>query len=126
MKNKINLFQLKQLIFSVSLNNEIGLFFNDLQQKFNIEILLRDNKDSVIEIHDLLSNEQFIIEKDKEDRRNRNNNIIIGILTCIQTSSAFATIFGESRLSIMVIFIIMLLSSILMIYFLWVRKKVNR
>jgi hypothetical protein len=64
MKNKINLFQLKQLIFSVSLNNEIGLFFNDLQQKFNIEILLRDNKDSVIEIHDLLSNEQFIIEKE--------------------------------------------------------------
>jgi hypothetical protein len=126
MKNKINVFQLKQLIFSVSLNNEIGLFFNDLQQKFNIEILLRDNKDSVIEIHDLLSNQQIINEKEKEDQRNRNNNIIIGILTCIQTSSAFATIFGESRISVMVIFIIMLLSSVLMIYFLWVRKKVNR
>jgi hypothetical protein len=125
MKNKINLFQLKQLIFSVSLNNEIGLFFNDLQQKFNIEILLRDNKDSVIEIHDLLSNEQFIIEKEKEDRRNRSNNIIIGILTCIQTSSAFATIFGESRISIMFIFILMLLSSVFMIYFLWIRRKIK-
>lgn len=124
-KSKINLYQLKQLVFSVSLNNEIGVFFEDLQKKFNIEILLRDNKDSVIEIHDLLTIEHINIEKEREDKRNRDNNIIIGILTCIQTSSAFATIFGNERFDIMIIFTILLVISSFMIYYLWVRKKKN-
>ena len=53
---------LKQISFTVSVYNEIDILFVELQKKFDIEILMRDNKESINEIH------QLIEGLDKEDK----------------------------------------------------------
>jgi hypothetical protein len=105
LKKKINIFQLKQVIYSISFYNEISLFYNNLQNNFNIELLLKDNKQSVMEIHTLLESESqeslIKLEKNRSDRF----NWIITLLTIIQCASAIAAIFGYNRISSILLFV---------------------
>ena len=86
---------LKQLSFSVSIYNEIDLLFKELQMKFQIKLLMNDNKESINEIHQLIEN--FVTdEKNAEDQRKEKylNSIILG-LTIIQVVSIFYTLFND-------------------------------
>lgn len=105
LKKNINIFQLKQVIYSISFYNEISLFYGELQKNFSIELLLKDNKQSVMEIHALVENEiqekLIKLEKNRSDRF----NWIIGLLTIIQCASAIAAIFGYNRISSILLFV---------------------
>ena len=108
LKKNINIFQLKQVLYSISFYNEISLFYKELQKSFCIDLLLIDNKQSVMEIHSLLENE--LQEK---------FNLKIAILTIIQSASAIAAILEYNRLSTILIFI----STILLGWILFIAKK---
>lgn len=94
-KQFITVVYLKQLSFSVSIYNEIDLLFKELQMKFQIELLMNDNKESINEIHQLI--ESLVTdEKNAEDQRKEKylNSIILG-LTIIQVVSIFYTLFND-------------------------------
>ena len=86
---------LKQISFTVSVYNEIDLLFSELQKKFDIETLMKDNKESINEIHQLI---EGIVEEEKkvnDNRKNQNLNIFIIALTLIQALSIFYTLFND-------------------------------
>ena len=86
---------LKQISFTVSIYNEIDLLFSELQKKFDIETLMKDNKESINEIHQLI---EGIVEEEKkvnDNRKNQNLNIFIIALTLIQALSIFYTLFND-------------------------------
>ena len=112
LKNDIHLFQLKQMFYSISFISEIDQFFCELQNKFRIEILLRDNKEGIFEINALL-------EKERNDQI---ANLLV-VLSIVQGVTAFFSIFGEMS-SISLKFII-LLSFFLIYFILYMRKKKN-
>jgi hypothetical protein len=112
LKNDIHLFQLKQMFYSISFISEIDQFFCELQNKFRIETLLRDNKEGIFEINALL-------EKERNDQI---ANLLV-ILSIVQGVTAFFSIFGEMS-SISLKFII-LLSFFLIYFILYMRKKKN-
>jgi hypothetical protein len=105
LKKNINIFQLKQVIYSISFYNEISLFYSELQKNFSIELLLKDNKQSVMEIHSLLENESQETSMKLEKNRSDRFNWIIGFLTIIQCASAIAAIFGYNRISSILLFV---------------------
>ena len=82
---------LKQISFTVSVYNEIDILFAELQEKFDIEILMRDNKESINEIHQLIEGAKDDADKVKSD----NLNYIILALTIIQAVSIFYTLFND-------------------------------
>ena len=82
---------LKQISFTVSVYNEIDILFAELQKKFDIEILMRDNKESINEIHQLIEGAKDDADKVKSD----NLNYIILALTIIQAVSIFYTLFND-------------------------------
>lgn len=112
LKNDIHLFQLKQMFYSISFISEIDQFFCELQNKFRIETLLRDNKEGIFEINALL-------EKERNDQI---ANLLV-VLSIVQGVTAFFSIFGEMS-SISLKFII-LLSFFLIYFILYMRKKKN-
>jgi serine/threonine protein phosphatase 1 len=90
---------LKQISFAVSVYNEIDILFSELQNKFDIEILMKDNKESINEIHQLIE-DLDIKEKEEEEKKKKEedgkkekyfNKIILG-LTIIQAGSIFYTL----------------------------------
>ena len=109
LKNDIHLFQLKQMFYSISFISEIDQFFCELQNKFRVEILLRDNKDGIFEINALL-----------EKKRNDQVANLLVVLSIVQGVTAFFSIFEELK-SITVKFLILL--SFFLIYFIWYKRK---
>ena len=92
LKKFITEIYLKQISFTVSVYNEIDIFFTELQKKFDIEILMNDNKESINEIHQLieeLDNERKAAEE--KEKATKLNFLIIG-LTVIQVISIFYTL----------------------------------
>lgn len=93
---------LKQISFKISAYNEIDILFAELQKRFDIEILMRDNKESINEIHQLIEGLDKE-EKAKEDKakeeadkiKSDNLNNIILALTTIQAISIFYTLFND-------------------------------
>jgi hypothetical protein len=109
LKNDIHLFQLKQMFYSISFISEIDQFFSELQNKFRVEILLRDNKEGIFEINALL-----------DQKRNDQVANLLVVLSIVQGVTAFFSIFGELE-SITVKFLILL--SFFLIYYIWYKRK---
>jgi hypothetical protein len=71
LKTRTNIYQLKQVFYSISFYDEINEFYHRLLKVFNIEILLKDNKDCVNEIVFLIDNKRHkdeIALREKEER----------------------------------------------------------
>ena len=65
LKSRIDIYQFKQVFYSVSFFDEIVLFYNKLQNAFNIDILLKDNKECLSSIFTLLE-ENRLQEEEKQ------------------------------------------------------------
>lgn len=133
LKKFITEIYLKQISFTVSVYNEIDIFFTELQKKFDIEILMNDNKESINEIHQLiegLDNKDKVkkaadierIIKESEKRKESSLNALIIGLTVIQVISIFYTLlvdFSENDkiLTNIFLFINSVLVIFLMIYY---------
>ena len=100
------------MFYSISFISEIDQFFSELQNKFRIEILLRDNKEGIFEINALL-------EKERNDQL---ANLLV-VLSIVQGVTAFFSIFGE--MSSTSLKFIILLSFFLIYFILYMRKKKN-
>jgi hypothetical protein len=97
LKANLLVLQLKQIFYSVSNTHEVELFFNQLQKVFNIEIMLKENDQSIREIYNLLEMKkaeeqkaqrelQEIKEKEldeKEENRAKIVNTILGVIACL-------------------------------------------
>lgn len=101
LRKKLNLIQLKQIFYNISLNNEIGLFFIDLQKKFSIDILLKDNNGSIEAIHSLLESERLKNEAvenklEEEAQKKRDNNLafILGLVGLFGAASAVIDVYN--------------------------------
>jgi hypothetical protein len=93
---------LKQISFTVSVYNEIDLLFYELQKKFDIETLMKDNKESINEIHQLIESKDKDQEeknekiKDAEEKVNTENlNAVIFVLTLISVVSFIYTLIHD-------------------------------
>jgi len=90
LKSEVAFFKFKQLIYSVSFYDEIDKFYKLLSVAFDINILLRDNEESIKEIHDVLvqiekNNEERFKQQqvDKEVNQSRVINSILGAIGCL-------------------------------------------
>ena len=111
LKNDIHLFQLKQMFYSISFFSEIDQFFSELQNKFRVESLLKDNKEGIHEIHELL-----------ENKRNKQVTNLLVVLSMIQGLLAFISIFGLNTIAQKIATVLVLTFTILM-YFIWDKWK---
>ena len=96
LRNNLTVLQLKQVFYSVSNYQEIETFFNQLQRVFNIELMLRENEQSIREMYNLLetkrkndeekyrliAEEKEENEAEKEESRSRIVNTILGAIGC--------------------------------------------
>ena len=128
MKKFITEIYLKQISFTVSVYNEIDIFFTELQKKFDIEILMNDNKESINEIHQLieeLDNERKAAEE--KEKATKLNFLIIG-LTVIQVISIFYTLLvdfleNDTILTNIFLFLNTVLIIFLLIYYYFKNKS---
>ena len=128
LKKFITEIYLKQISFTVSVYNEIDIFFTELQKKFDIEILMNDNKESINEIHQLieeLDNERKAAEE--KEKATKLNFLIIG-LTVIQVISIFYTLLvdfleNDTILTNIFLFLNTVLIIFLLIYYYFKNKS---
>ena len=128
LKKFITEIYLKQISFTVSVYNEIDIFFTELQKKFDIEILMNDNKESINEIHQLieeLDNERKAAEE--KEKATKLNFLIIG-LTVIQVISIFYTLLvdfleNDTILTNIFLFLNSVLIIFLLIYYYFKNKS---
>ena len=97
LKTSLLVLQLKQIFYSVSNTHEVEVFFTQLQRVFNIEIMLKENEQSISEIYKLLelkksfedkkiSEARDIIEKEKIEKEEMSAkivNTILGVIACL-------------------------------------------
>jgi hypothetical protein len=128
LKKFITEIYLKQISFTVSVYNEIDIFFTELQKKFDIEVLMNDNKESINEIHQLieeLDNERKAAEE--KEKATKLNFLIIG-LTVIQVISIFYTLLvdfleNDTILTNIFLFLNSVLIIFLLIYYYFKNKS---
>ena len=101
LRKTLNLIQLKQIFYNISLYNEIELFFSELQIKFRIETLLNDNNVSIEAIHSLLENERIEneiksnkIEEQAQKKRDDNLALILGVVGLFGAASAVIDVYN--------------------------------
>jgi len=97
LKNNLLIIQLKQIFYSVSNFHEVESFFNHLQKVFNVEVMLRENEQSIREIYNLIeakrndeleeyrqeTEKREKQEAEKEEKRSRIVNTILGAIGCL-------------------------------------------
>ena len=88
LRKRLNLIQLKQIFYNISLNNEVEMFFEQLQNKFGIKTLLEDNKTSIEAIHDILENERSDFEEAAQKKRDDNLSFVLSLLGLFGGASA--------------------------------------
>ncbi len=93
LRKTLNLIQLKQIFYNISLYNEIELFFSELQSKFRIGTLLNDNNVSIEAIHSLLENERIENEIKAKKKRDDNLALILGVVGLFGAASAVIDIY---------------------------------
>jgi hypothetical protein len=86
LKKRIEFYRFKQIFYSVSFNDELVLFYEKLQQAFNIQVLLNDNKECVREIYSLL-------EENRQNKRDKWLNGTLGAISCLGAFSYFKDLF---------------------------------
>lgn len=65
LKKKVGLYKFRQVIHSVSFNDDIAKFYAELLSSFDIKLLLEDNESSVMEMSNIL-NEEYRKKRDRE------------------------------------------------------------
>jgi hypothetical protein len=65
LKKKVGLYKFRQVIHSVSFNDDIAKFYAELLSSFDIKLLLEDNESSVMEMSNIL-NEEYRKKRDIE------------------------------------------------------------
>lgn len=97
LKRRLTIIQLKQIFYSVSNTSEVETFFSKLLEVFNIEIILKDNRASIEELHEMIEmrRAQMELERQKveeerkqqemieEDRKSKIMNSILGIVSVL-------------------------------------------
>jgi hypothetical protein len=76
----IHILQLKQIFYNLSNYNEISVYYKKLQESFNLERLLLDNKESIESIHGLMESENTI----KDKNRDINIGLFVFIITMME------------------------------------------
>jgi len=76
----IHILQLKQIFYNLSNYNEISVYYKKLQESFNLERLLLDNKESIESIHGLMESENTI----KDKNRDINIGLFIFVITMME------------------------------------------
>lgn len=117
LKELIQFFKFKQVIFSISFYDEISIFYKKLFKVFDIQLLLEDNQESVKEIHTLLSDadkkdekikmvEIEVRDKKQEVREKKQAKKLEALLSFISVMGIFSLwvdvweLYGESKFPI--------------------------
>ena len=101
LRKTLNLIQLKQVFYNISIYNETESFFTELQKKFSVDVLLNDNNGSIEAIHSLLESERHKNEAEEnkleeEAQKNRDNNLalILGLVGLFGAASAVIDVYN--------------------------------
>ena len=125
LRTRIIKMQLKQIFYSISPNSELNLFLAKLQERFRISQLLRDIKESIGELHQLLEanqeREQWLREKHREIAIN-----LVGLaISAFGVISTLDTILLNNQASALArnisYGVVLVLSAVLAVYF-WRRR----
>lgn len=127
LRNKATILQLKQMFYSISFYDEINQFYQKLIATFNVELLVKDNKDCISEIHSLIESKQDKdqsernIKKEKEEQlKNKRIEKILLILTIAQVWIGIFSPPGNPNLQIVFYLGVVTLSLFVLNY--WFKK----
>jgi hypothetical protein len=108
LRKLIHILQLKQVFYSISNFNEVACFYKELQIKFNLELLLNDNKDSIDSIHGILDSENSKKEK-LRNQKIENFVLLITIIGGFTTIIQIIEYFGLNHYIFKIIFLLIIL-----------------
>lgn len=74
---------IQQFMYTISSNNEIESFFEQLMLRFKIKVLLEDNKESISDIYSIINTRKEKIEVEQEEKRDNLINLFLGIVGCL-------------------------------------------
>ena len=101
LRKKLNLIQLKQVFYNISIYNETESFFTELQKKFSVDVLLNDNNGSIEAIHSLLESERIKnealenkLEEEAQKKRDNNLALILGLVGLFGAASAVIDVYN--------------------------------
>jgi hypothetical protein len=121
LRNKATIFQLKQMFYSISFYHEINQFYQKLLTTFNVELLVKDNKDCISEIHSLIESKR---EKDKDHQEKVKNKKLETILFILTIAQVWLGIFNPpENLIWRIVFYLVVAFLVLIIVFNYFNKK---
>ena len=83
LKKEIDILHLKQVFFTISYNDEISDFYQKVQQAFQINLHLEDNKSSVKELYTFLEESRLDEESREQSKRDFWMNMILAFIGCL-------------------------------------------
>lgn len=95
MNKLMTVIQMKQVFYSISFYHEVSAFFTGIQKVFDVDTLLKDNRESIEAIHGLLDQENRKREEaldaereEKVQKRERLTGVFFSVLSLLSVVSA--------------------------------------